>query len=96
MHPLQGTGREGQRRPLAILTAVLAADQATKLLVAARLPLGASVTVIPGLLDLTHVHNPGVAFSLLAGVPLLVPAAIALTLLFLFFYNEADWTRRPR
>jgi signal peptidase II len=96
VHPLQGTGREVERRALGILAAVIAADQVTKLLVEANLPLGESVPVILGVLALTHVHNRGIAFSLLGNVTLLVPAAIALTLLFLLFYNKADWTRRPR
>lgn len=74
---------------------VLVADQATKLVVEARLPLGISIPVIPGLLAFTHVHNRGIAFSLLGGIPLLVPVAIALTLLFLLFYNKARWSRRP-
>ncbi|HET6948442.1 MAG TPA: signal peptidase II [bacterium] len=74
---------------------MLVADQATKLVVEARLPLGISIPVIPGLLAFTHVHNRGIAFSLLGGIPLLVPVAIALTLLFLLFYNKARWSRRP-
>ena len=74
---------------------MLVADQATKLVVEARLPLGISIPVIPGVLAFTHVHNRGIAFSLLGGIPLLVPAAIALTLLFLLFYNTARWSRRP-
>ena len=74
---------------------MLVADQATKLVVEARLPLGISIPIIPGVLAFTHVHNRGVAFSLLGGIPLLVPAAIALTLLFLLFYNKARWSRRP-
>ena len=95
MHPLQGARREVERRPLAVLAGVVAADQAAKLLVEARLPLGTSLPVIPGVFAVTHVHNPGIAFSLLAGIPLLVPAAVALTLLFLLFYNRPRWSRRP-
>jgi len=63
--------------------------------VAARLPLGHSVTVVPGLLAFTHVHNRGVAFGLLDGVSVLVPAVVTLTLLLLLFYNKARWIRRP-
>ena len=74
---------------------MIAADQATKLLLALRIPLGSSVPVIPGFLAFTHVHNRGIAFSLLGGIPLLVPALIALTLLFLLFYNRSRWSRRP-
>jgi signal peptidase II len=53
--------------PLTLIAgAVLLLDQATKALVLAHLPLGASVTVIPGGFDLTHVLNPGGAFGFLA------------------------------
>jgi len=45
--------------------AVLAIDQATKALVRARLPEFDSVTVIPSLVDFTHVENKGVAFGYL-------------------------------
>lgn len=74
---------------------MIAADQAAKLLVGLRIPLGSSVPVIPGFLAFTHVHNRGIAFSLLGGIPLLVPALIALTLLFVLFYNRSRWSRRP-
>jgi len=53
------------------------------------------VPVIPGVLAFTHVHNRGIAFSLLGGVPVAVPALIALTLLVVLFYNRARWARRP-
>ena len=44
-------------------------DQLTKLVVLDRLAPGAPVTVVPGLVALTLVMNPGLAFGLLAGVP---------------------------
>lgn len=51
-----------------LLWAVLIAcvDQLTKLLVTLYLPLHDSVEIIPGLLALTHVQNPGAAFGILA------------------------------
>ena len=42
---------------------VLVLDLFTKMLVLAHLPLGAGIPVIPGLFDVTHVHNPGGAFG---------------------------------
>ncbi len=69
----------------------MAADQLAKLLVARRLPLGSSIPILPWL-SLTHVHNRGVAFSLLGSVSWALPAGIALTLLFVLFYNRARWT----
>lgn len=44
---------------------ILALDQLTKAIVRATLPLHASVTIVPGLVDLTHVRNTGAAFGLL-------------------------------
>ena len=42
---------------------VVAFDQATKALVRARLPVHDSVSVIPGLVDFTHVRNTGAVFG---------------------------------
>jgi signal peptidase II len=47
---------------------VVALDQITKLMVRRLLPLHDSVTVIPGLLDFTHVRNTGAAFGMLNAV----------------------------
>ena len=44
---------------------VLVLDQLTKALVREMLPLHESVTVVPGLVDFTHVRNTGAAFGLL-------------------------------
>ena len=43
---------------------IVAVDQASKAVVRAMLPLYDSVSGIPGLLDITHVRNEGVAFGL--------------------------------
>lgn len=62
--------RPDRLRPFArlalIAAAVIGLDQATKALVLAHLPLHASIPVIPGFFDLTHVQNPGGAFGFLA------------------------------
>jgi signal peptidase II len=50
---------------LAVTAAVAALDQVTKFLVTRELPLLDTITVIPGLLNLTHVRNSGVAFGFL-------------------------------
>ena len=47
--------------------AVVALDQATKAMVAARMSLGESIPVVPGLLHFTLVRNTGMAFGLLSG-----------------------------
>ncbi len=50
-----------------LLVAGLALDQLTKVLVFYKLPLGSQVSLIPGLLNLVHIHNKGAAFGLLSG-----------------------------
>ena len=50
-----------------LLVAGLALDQVSKVLVMHELPLGSQVPLIPGLLNLVHVHNKGAAFGLLSG-----------------------------
>jgi len=52
---------------LAVAMAVIVLDQVTKAAVAIRIPLHATVKVIPGFFDLTHVRNTGAAFAFLAG-----------------------------
>src|SRR5262245_61155834 len=47
---------------------IVAIDQVSKALVRASLPLHDSVTVIPGLVDFTHVRNTGAAFGILNAV----------------------------
>ncbi|MDR0465961.1 MAG: signal peptidase II [Deltaproteobacteria bacterium] len=42
-----------------------AADQLTKALIAAHIPLHRSIPAIPGFFDLTHIHNRGAAFGFL-------------------------------
>jgi signal peptidase II len=50
---------------LGTMAVVVAADQLTKAIIRQVLPLGESRSIIPELLDLTHVHNTGAAFGLL-------------------------------
>ncbi|MBI4253868.1 MAG: signal peptidase II, partial [Candidatus Rokubacteria bacterium] len=49
--------------------AVVALDQVTKLIALDRLAPGVPVSLIDGLLALTLVMNPGLAFGLLGGLP---------------------------
>lgn len=48
--------------------AVVLADQFTKALVVASIPLGGHVAFLPGFLDFTHVRNTGAAFSSFEGM----------------------------
>jgi signal peptidase II len=70
----------------------IALDQATKAWATDSLaPIG-SVTIIPGLFNLTYVGNTGVAFGMLAGHGLLVALLmVALALAAIFFARGLNW-----
>jgi signal peptidase II len=57
-----------RRLELIIIAVVVVLDQATKQLVRDALQLHDSIEVIPGVLDLTRVHNTGAAFGMMNGV----------------------------
>ena len=46
---------------------IVAADQITKYLVVANIPLSGEVPFLPGIVKLTHIHNTGAAFSSFEG-----------------------------
>jgi len=48
-----------------LIAGVIAADQATKVLLRSAVPLYDHRTLVPGLVDLVHVRNEGIAFGLL-------------------------------
>ena len=69
---------------------LLAADQASKLLIAHYVPLHHSRVVIPGFFALVHVQNKGAAFGLLAHIPaastiFVVISLIAVALILVYF-----------
>lgn len=55
----------GRQLQLVIAGAILIVDQIVKVLVRSRLDLFESIVVIPGVLNLTRVHNTGAAFGLM-------------------------------
>ena len=57
-----------RRLEIWLSVAVVAIDQLTKAMVRATLPLHDSRTLIPGLVDFTHVRNTGAAFGFLNAV----------------------------
>lgn len=77
---------------VAAMALLLAADQASKLWVRARIPLYKSYGLIPNFIDLTHVKNPGVSFSFLGNlpaewrVPLLAGISLAAAILLLWYW----------
>jgi signal peptidase II len=66
----------GQTLALWIPVTIVVADQLTKAIVRAKLPLYESVNVIPGMLDITHATNSGAAFGILNGVEFPYKAAV--------------------
>jgi signal peptidase II len=62
--------RTSRRTDLWIIVIIMVLDQATKALVRARFSLYDELELIPGLLNLTRVHNTGAAFGLLNGTDL--------------------------
>jgi signal peptidase II len=76
-----------------LTTGILAADQATKALVRAGIEPGERDGVFPGV-ELVHVRNRGVAFSLFegGGILLVIVAGIAVAALLAFFVRHV---RRP-
>jgi signal peptidase II len=65
---IDGTGT-GPRRlsasTLGLAGLIVIVDQVTKAVVRATIPLQGSRTIVPGLLDFTHVQNSGAAFGIL-------------------------------
>jgi signal peptidase II len=57
-----------RRLEIFLPVAIIVVDQASKAMIRATLPLHQSVTIIPGLVDFTHVRNTGAAFGILNAV----------------------------
>lgn len=90
MIELAGSRRGAWGRAAATLAAVLAVDQLSKALIRRSLAEGESDGILPGL-ELVHVRNPGVAFGIGSGGPLVVAATILAIVLLLAFF-----ARNPR
>ena len=71
---------------LVIAAVVIIADQITKRAVRADIPLDDSRRVIPGVVQLVHYRNTGVAFDFLSGGGVLVVLVTAIALLALIAY----------
>jgi len=73
---------------------IVIADQVTKALILKSMPLYQSVSVIPGLFNITHIQNPGGAFGVLANqssnlrtIVFLLISSLAVGLIFWFYKN---------
>lgn len=98
------TARAGGRyAPLLLAPVVAAADQITKLIVVATLPLERPVSVIGDVVRLTYVHNTAIAFSIGRGIPddlrrvllLIVPLA-AILLIGVYYLTSTELSRLQR
>ena len=85
--------------PFTLITGlVVLLDQATKLLVLAKMPLYHSIPVIEGFFNLTHIRNPGGAFGFMAagsqGVRnlLFIGVSIVAMGLIVYFYRSTPKT----
>jgi signal peptidase II len=87
------------RRFFGIAGAIVALDQLTKGLVLSMLPEGSSIPVIPGILLLTHVRNPGTAFGLLREsgpiLTIITLAAIAFIVSYWLYVRRSGLERSP-
>jgi signal peptidase II len=86
-------------KPFAMIAGlVVVLDQATKMLILAKLPLYHTIPVIPGFFNLTHIRNPGGAFGFMASgshairkLLFLGVSAVAMGLL-VYFYRSTPKT----
>jgi signal peptidase II len=74
---------------VAIAVVVFVVDQGVKSLVEGSMRLGESISLIPGLLDLTYIQNDGGAFGILGGsrLLLLVGSAVAVVVVLLLLLS---------
>lgn len=81
---------------LLIVAALVAADQASKILVRLYIPLHQSSPLLPNLVDLTYVQNKGVSFSFLGNLTdgLRVPLLIVVSVLALLVLGWYWWRHR--
>lgn len=85
-------------RLLSIAALVAGIDQVVKAAVTSRLDLFQVIVIVPGLVNLTYIRNPGAAFGLLSGVnpsvtyPLFVGAtALAIAALGYLYMTTPPW-----
>lgn len=71
-----------------IICLVIGVDQLTKGLIQRALVLHQSISVIPGVLSLTRINNPGAAFGILQHKTIFLVVAPLLLFLLVFFFRK--------
>ena len=66
--------------------AVLALDIITKLIVSSGMELGSSIAILPGIFELTYIHNTGAAWGVLAGKQVLLQVLTAILMIAVTVY----------
>jgi signal peptidase II len=82
---------------VAVVLVILLLDQATKILVAQTIALHERIPIVTSFFDLTHLRNPGAAFSLFAQAPewfrqpfFFLVTGVAIVALSLFLYRSKN------
>jgi signal peptidase II len=82
---------------VAVVLGIVLLDQVTKILVAQKIALYTRIPVVPSFFDLTHLRNPGAAFSLFAQAPewfrqpfFFLVTGIAIVALLLFLHRAKN------
>lgn len=74
---------------------IVVADQVSKFLTVAHIPLGSAVPVIPWLFQLTYVQNTGMAFSMLEGARWFFLIMTAVAFVFMGIALKKKWITHP-
>lgn len=97
MLPNSDSEKKVLRLCIAIIAGLVVLDHATKLLVVHYIPLGDTITVIPGLFNLVFVLNPGAAWGILAGQGwiLFIVSMVVLVAIIMYIRNLTEgWPER--
>ncbi len=74
---------------------VIAVDQASKALIRNFMSVGDSIPLIPGILHITYVRNPGVAFGLLPNQKIVfLIISLAVIIFILYYYRRLNVAER--
>lgn len=80
---------------VAVAILVIILDQASKAYIRQAMSVGGSIPIIPGVLHVTHVRNPGGAFGLLPDQKIVfLTISLAIIIFILYYYRRLNVTER--